>query len=310
MAQLPRLFRDVQPADALPLLEGQNRRAGLRGEGGFRGDGGREEDDDGTAFEPRRPLMETVARYPPEHEDPQVAGKHPYKRPLRGTVLSSLPKYRKLGKLFGEARARLPIVDISPEEWRSLFTDDAWNLTLRAIRHACGPSCWKYNKHGDKLCRHQMVHFLHFPGHWQDKKKRRNGKRLRNVITIEQTEEGGMKGRIYTFQDHPYEGPTNYVGLTCLRCNLDVQDLRRVLVDFAEPPLPSTGPKDNWSWMSVDAPTSDFDFESCDWPKVYDELVDLEEKIGTCVSAHAISSLSGNVPDEDLNTKACKSIFN
>ncbi len=118
-----------------------------------------------------------------------------------------------------------------------------------------------------------------------------------------------MKGRIYTFQDHPHEGPTNYVGLTCLRCNLGLQDLRRVLVDFAEPSLPSTGPKDNWSWMSVDAPTSDFDFESCDWPKVYDELVDLEEKIGTCVSAHAISSLSGNVPDEDLNAKACKSIF-
>ncbi len=119
-----------------------------------------------------------------------------------------------------------------------------------------------------------------------------------------------MKGRIYTFQDHPYEGPTNYVGLTCLRCNLDVQDLRRVLVDFASASLPSAGPKDNWSWMSVDAPTSDFDFESCDWPKVCDELVDLEEKIGTCVSAHAISSLSGNVPDEDLNAKARKSIFN
>ncbi len=149
----------MQPADALPLLEGQNRR------GGFFGDGGQEEDDDGTAFEPRRPRMETVAHYPPEHEDPQVAGKHPYKRPLRGTVLSSLPKYRKLGKLFGEAQASLPIVDISPEEWRSLFTDDTWNLTLRSILHARGPSCWKNNKHGEKACRHQMVNFLHFPGH-------------------------------------------------------------------------------------------------------------------------------------------------
>ncbi len=37
-----------------------------------------------------------------------------------------------------------------------------------------------------------MFHFLHFPGRWEDKKKR-NGKRLRNVIMIEQTEEGGMK---------------------------------------------------------------------------------------------------------------------
>ncbi len=79
---IAKAFQDVQPADA-PLLEGQNRQTGLRGEGGFRGDGGQEEDDDGTAFEPRRPHMETVAHYPPEHEDPQVAGKHPYKRPLR-----------------------------------------------------------------------------------------------------------------------------------------------------------------------------------------------------------------------------------
>ena len=38
-----------------------------------------------------------------------------------------------------------------------------------------------------------MFHFLHFPGPWGDKRKKRNGKRLRNVIMIEQTEEGGMK---------------------------------------------------------------------------------------------------------------------
>ncbi len=177
----------MESARALPLLEAQN----LRGE--FYGDGGQEENPDGTAFEVRRPLMETVSRYPPEHEDAAIAEKHPYKRPLRGTVLSSLPKYRRSGKPSGEAEARIPIVDVSPEEWRSRFTEDAWNLTLRAILHACGPSCWKYNKHGHQVCRHQMFHFLHFPGHWEDKKKKRNGKRLRNVIMIEQTEEGGMK---------------------------------------------------------------------------------------------------------------------
>ena len=177
----------MESARALPLLEAQN----LRGE--FYGDGGQEENPDGTAFEVRRPLMETVSRYPPEHEDAAIAEKHPYKRPLRGTVLSSLPKYRRLGKLSGEAEARIPIVDVSPEEWRSRFTEDAWNLTLRTILHACGPSCWKCNKHGHQVCGHQMFHFLHFPGHWEDKKKKRNGKRLRNVIMIEQTEEGGMK---------------------------------------------------------------------------------------------------------------------
>ena len=98
-----------------------------------------------------------------------------------------------------------------------------------------------------------------------------------------------MKGRIYTFQDHPYEGPTNYIGLACLRCNLDVQDLRRVLVDYAPASLPSTGPKEHWSWMSVDAPISDFDIVSCDWAQVYDELIDMEEKAGTAISIHAAS---------------------
>ena len=38
-----------------------------------------------------------------------------------------------------------------------------------------------------------------------------------------------MAGRILTFQDHPEEGQTNYAGQVAMRCNLDVQDLRRVL---------------------------------------------------------------------------------
>ena len=38
-----------------------------------------------------------------------------------------------------------------------------------------------------------------------------------------------MAGRIITFQLHPWECPTAYAGLVSLRCNLDVQDLRRTL---------------------------------------------------------------------------------
>ena len=38
-----------------------------------------------------------------------------------------------------------------------------------------------------------------------------------------------MQGRLLTFQEHPFEVQTNYAGSCALRCNLDVQDLRRVL---------------------------------------------------------------------------------
>ena len=38
-----------------------------------------------------------------------------------------------------------------------------------------------------------------------------------------------MAGRIFTFQVHPGECPTNYAGLVAMRCNLDIQDLRCVL---------------------------------------------------------------------------------
>jgi len=39
-----------------------------------------------------------------------------------------------------------------------------------------------------------------------------------------------MAGRIVTLQTHLCECPTNYAGLIAMRCNIDVQDLRRVLL--------------------------------------------------------------------------------
>ena len=38
-----------------------------------------------------------------------------------------------------------------------------------------------------------------------------------------------MAGRIITFQMHPWETSTNYASLVAMRCNVDVQDMRRVL---------------------------------------------------------------------------------
>ena len=57
-----------------------------------------------------------------------------------------------------------------------------------------------------------------------DVKGRRAGKQLRNTITVMATDEGGMLGRLLTFQEHPYEGPTNYTCVVCMRSNVDLQD--------------------------------------------------------------------------------------
>ena len=38
-----------------------------------------------------------------------------------------------------------------------------------------------------------------------------------------------MQGRLLLFQEHPFEVQTNYAASAALRCNFDVQDLRRVL---------------------------------------------------------------------------------
>ncbi len=98
-----------------------------------------------------------------------------------------------------------------------------------------------------------MFHFVRHGNLWNGKTKRREGKLLRNVISIEIAADAGMRRRLYTFQRHPSEGPTNYVGLVCIRCNLDVQALRRLLPSCAPTTMPSTGSQPNWSWMNEEA---------------------------------------------------------
>ena len=62
-----------------------------------------------------------------------------------------------------------------------------------------------------------------------EKQWRRRGKPLRGCIGIFRETEYGMAGRILTFQLHPWETSTNYAALVAARCNVDVQDMRRVL---------------------------------------------------------------------------------
>ena len=242
VAQISRAFGDLgHPFEPLPLLHWQNV--------DFGGDGGFEKTTKGKTSSLQRPKLDSVPRYPTEGLQPEVATLHPYKKPLQGTVISSLPAYRRLGSV-AETSAGLQLVRVvSSDEWRKLFSNDAWELVMRCILHACGLSCWKYSKPGlPPTCRHGCFHVIVFTEY--DVKGRRSGKLLRNVIKIVSDDEGGMLGRILNFQEHPYEGPTNYTGLVCLRCNLDLQDLRRVLLMYAPEQLPCVGDRPDWAWMN------------------------------------------------------------
>ena len=54
-------------------------------------------------------------------------------------------------------------------------------------------------------------------------------KSLRPCLAIVRETEHGMDGRILIFQMHLWKCLTTYAGIVALRCNLDVQDLRRTL---------------------------------------------------------------------------------
>ena len=82
-------------------------------------------------------------------------------------------------------------------------------------------------------------------------KGRRPGKKLRSIAHAVTDDEGGMLGRLERFQAQPFEGPTNYTGLVGVRCNLDLQDLRRVLTSHTPSDLPGIGDRPDWSWMSA-----------------------------------------------------------
>ena len=64
-----------------------------------------------------------------------------------------------------------------------------------------------------------------------------------------------MQGRLLGFQEHPFECQSNYGGVGALRCNLDVQDLRRVLLNYNwmdenEEKLPHIGDQPEWGYMN------------------------------------------------------------
>ena len=136
------------------------------------------------------------------------------------------PELRPSESIMKEVRAAIP-----PEEWFRKFCHDARDLVIEAEIHVCNPSCWKYHSQGaNHICRHGSYHVVTLVDEdMNEVTRRRRGKALRGCIAIVRDTRFGMAGRILTYQMHPGESPTNYAALCTMRCNVDVQDLRRVL---------------------------------------------------------------------------------
>ena len=84
---------------------------------------------------------------------------------------------------------------------------------------------------------------------------RRRGKPLRNAFFVVKQTKYGMEGRVMLFQEHPFECQSNYAGIAGLRCNFDIQDLRRVLSPQHwlqdDDELPHLGARDDWGYMNI-----------------------------------------------------------
>ena len=151
------------------------------------------------------------------------------KKPLNGQALTAFPDYRRILSLRkDEASSK----ELSAQQWVKSFLDDAWEVQTRAMLHVCGPSCWKYNKSGTKICRHQCYHIVTLqPDDTSDTpaekemKIRRDGRPLNNQLFIMEDETKGTRGRICPIVVCCFETMSNYVAACGLRCNFDNQSL-------------------------------------------------------------------------------------
>ena len=120
---------------------------------------------------------------------------------------------------------------LPPEDFVRQMCSDARDLVIGCAVHVCSSSCYKYHGQGkNHICRHNFYHIVSFAtADYIEVRRRRKGKPLRACLAIIREHKWGMSGRILTYQTHPFECPTNYAALVAMRCNIDVQDLRRTL---------------------------------------------------------------------------------
>lgn len=237
-----------------------------------------------------------------------ASGKFPAYRLGERTRVEGLSQERSPSEANADAvlREALPSADFVRE-----MCHDARDLVIGCAVHLCSPSCFKYHsKRKSQICRHNFYHVVSFVTEdYTEVRRRRKGKPLRACLAIVRETQYGMAGRILTFQMHPWECSTTYAGMVALRCNLDVQDLRRTLPphmwmpsEELEPETTesqlenpymhgtypqrlkdfSLGPQENWGWLqhlgTTDKSSSDFcTFQ--DWRQIFKSLAQLEEPV-------------------------------
>ena len=212
------------------------------------------------------------------------------------------------GSASSEAKLReaVPSEDFVREMCR-----DARELVIGCAVHLCSPSCYKYHSSGKHhICRHNYYHVVSLTTEkYKDVSRRRKGKPLRSCLAIIRETQWGMAGRILTFQMHPWECTTTYAGLVSMRCNLDVQDLRRTLppamwmpsevlerepteeelkYSYMHGAYPqrvqdfSQGPQDNWGWMqhlgTTETTANQFGTFQ-DWDQIFASIADYEQSL-------------------------------
>ena len=170
-------------------------------------------------------MNDSEAAPPPEpHSAPR-----PAKKPIRGQALTAMPSYRRIHSL---KQGSASDCELSPQKWLEQFLKDGWQVQARAMLHICGPSCWKYNKTGTKICRHHCYHIVTLmhdaaapskPD--KELKIRRDGRPLNNQLFIMEDHARGKRGRICPIIVCPFETMSAYVAACGLRCNFDNQSL-------------------------------------------------------------------------------------
>ena len=125
--------------------------------------------------------------------------------------------------------------------------------------HVCGPSCWKYNKTGTRVCRRHCYHITVLQPDGTSSvsaekplKLRRDGRPLNNQLHIIEDSGKGKRGRVCPIVVCPFETLTNYVAAVSLRCNFNNQSLVYLPLASTLPLewLPNIGTESQMAWMA------------------------------------------------------------
>ena len=211
---------------------------------------------------------------------PEAPRESVYSKRLNEFAASACPSFRRLGTvglapgpadaaagsdadLDADATPAAPsgveIHGLDADAWELQFGEDVRRLASEILIHICGDSCYKYS--GSKMtqiCRHGFYYVVVVAS---GNGLRRRGKALRNALFIMRENKFSMQGRLLLFQEHPFECQSNYGALDALRCNFDMQDLRRVLPedDWLDEELPHLGNRPDFGYMNA------FEWSGTEW---------------------------------------------